>query len=117
MIKSRIEKIEGRINIVDDPFDTITNAELVELTRKVQFFLYTKMKDKETAREYKELFIEEPDILELLNPATERSPEALVILGKQKTWELEHEKSPIIKEEISDYYENSIKAYKSFNSI
>jgi hypothetical protein len=117
MLKSRIEKIEKGIPINDDPYRDLTDVQLIALGRKFQLYFYNKMKDKNIAREYKELFIEKPDILELLYPGTATSKEAIPLLEKQRDWEMKYEKSQELREEIFEYYEKAIKAYKFFRHV
>ena len=118
MIKSRVEKLEKSIFINDDrPFDDLTDAQLTALGRKFQLYFYNKIKNKNIAREYKELFIDKPDILELLNPIAVVSREAIVFLEKQRDWEIKYEKSQELREEIFEYYEKAIKAYKFFKKL
>jgi len=118
MIKSRIKKLEKSIFINEDrPFNDLTNVQLIALDRKFQIYFYNKMKNKNIAREYKELFMDKPDILELLNAATPRSKEAILLLERQRDWEIKYKKSKKEKEEIFEYYEKAIKAYKFFKKV
>ena len=118
MIKSRIKKIEESVFMKnDDPYEDLTDAELVAVGRKLQLYFCNRMKDKNVAREYKELFIDKPDILEFLNPATPTSLEVVPLLEKQRDWEMKYEKSQELKEEIFEYYEKAIKAYKFFRHV
>lgn len=118
MIKSRVEKLENSIFINDDrPFDNLTDVQLVALGHKLQLSIHKGMKDKNKALEYKELFINKPDILELLNPSTKTSREAIPLLERQRDWEIKYERSNELKEDIFEHYEKAIKAYKFFRHV
>lgn len=118
MIKSRIEKLENSIFTDEDrPFNDLTDVQLVALGHKLQLSICNGMKDKNKAREYEELFINKPDILELLNPIAETSKEAIPLLERQRDWELKYEKSQELKEDIFEHYEKAIKAYKFFRHV
>jgi len=117
MIKSRIEKLEKSIPINDDPFRDLTNAELVKLGRKLELGFYNQIKNKNIECEYKELFLDKPDILELLDPTVPTSKEAIPLLEKQRDWEIKYEKSQELREEIFEYYEKAIKAYKFYRHV
>ena len=117
MLKTRIKKLENMVPMQKNLFDSLKNAELVAMTRQIQLYLYKKIKDKQLASEYKELFIDKPDILEFVDPATPTTKEAPIILKRQMNWELSRAKLEIEKDEISDYYENAIKAYKFFRNV
>ncbi len=117
MIKSRIIKIEKSIPTNDRPLRELSNVQLANTALKLRLVIYKRMNGENTMREYKELFIDNPTMFEMLDQTDKTHSEMLVLLGKQKEWEINHEKSQELKDEIAEQYDKIIKAYKFFKKV
>lgn len=118
MLISRIKKIENIIPVNDRPFKDISDTQLREKSLRSRLYLYRTIKDKEAAREYKRLFINNPTLFEMMTQTEKTNEEMLALLERQRDWEIKHAKLQELKDEdISKKYEITIKQYKFFKKL
>jgi len=118
MLITRIKKLEESIPIRSDPYDKFSDSELREAALTLRQFLHSTIKDRNLAQEYKELFIDNPTFFEMITQTEKTNEEMLVLLEKQRDWEIEHaELQKTNKEEVAEQYETVIKQFKFFKKI
>lgn len=117
MIKSRIEKIEKSIPVNNRPYRNLSSAELAEYARKLRIKLYGSLKDPNMANEFKMLFLDNPTSFEMMSQTIKTPEEMLILLAKQRDWDINFNKSETNKEKVAEQYEKLIKAYKFFKKL
>jgi hypothetical protein len=118
MLISRIKKLEKSIPMNNRPLKEVSDAQLREDALTLRLYLHSIIEDKETAREYKELFIDSPTLFEMMTQTEKTDEEMLVLLVKQRDWEIKHAELQEMKEEdVAEQYETIIKKFKFFKKL
>jgi len=117
MIKSKIEKLEKSIPVNNRPYRNLSSAQLAECARTLRIKLYGTLKDPNVASEFKMLFLDNPTSFEMMNQTNKTPEEMLILLGKQRDWDVNFNKSETNKEKVAEQYEKLIKAYKFFKKL
>jgi hypothetical protein len=118
MLISRIKKIENIIPVNDRPFKDISDTQLREKAFRSRLYLCSAIKDKEVAREYKKLFIDNPTLFEMMTQTEKNNEEMLALLEGQRDWEIKHaDLQKLRDEDIFKKYEITIKQYKFFKKL
>lgn len=116
-MESRIKKIEKSIPVNNRPFRNLSEAQLVELSLRLRRSIYQRIKNEDEANEYRELFLDNPTIFEMLRQTEKTNDEMLGLLAKQRDWEIKHEERQDIKEKLLEEYEQMVKAYRFFKKV
>lgn len=117
MIKSKIEKLEKSIPVNNRPYRNLSSAQLSELARKLRISIYEKIKDPNAADEFKTLFLDSPTSFEMMRQTDKTPEEMLVLLEKQREWDINFTTAETDKEKTIEQYEKIIKAYKDFKHL
>lgn len=116
--KSRIQKLEKNNIVSDSPYSKYSNEELNQLSRKLELKIYKAMKDRTKAKEFKTLFIDNPNSYELLRKGNHNSRKAnMAVLAQQEAWELKYASSEKEKRAIKKNYATEMEFFKSMAKI